>query len=236
MQRVFKKPNNSGRRPKMSNFQNNSRPRLSGAKFVPSDDPPVIAGQPWNSIIVDTSFALGTGSFAYFKLKELHACLLNQCGFNNAKSVEFEVRLQSVSLWSVETGNVQYSRLCVMIMDMFNDNSVELIRLDSNSMKNKYSKIGYYYPLSHSSAPIKVLPTSDAILISAQSSVAATGILHLKVLCRGLNAGFKINAEKWIRITVPSASLDDSDDNDDNDEFDKIDGIGNNLSNISISK
>lgn len=234
MQRVFKRT--TPRRPRGVGNNNNSLSnvhKLSGTKFIPSDDPPVISGQPWNSIIIDTSFSIGTGSFSFFKLKDLHACLLNQAGFNGSKSVEFEVRFQSVSLWSVETGSVQYSRLCVMVMDLFNDNAVELVRLDSNSMKNKYAKIGYHYPLSHSSAPIKVMSTAgDATIISAQSSVAATGVLHIKILWRGLNAGFKISSEKWVRFRpdrfdlAVSPQSDDDDDDNISQEFDKMSGIG----------
>lgn len=240
MQRVFKKSNSISRRPRgVSGNSQSDRNRLSGSKFIPSDDPPVISGQPWNSIVIDTSFIIGTGSFSYFKFKDLHACLLNQAGFNGAKSVDFEVRFQSVSLWSVETGDVQHSRLCVMIMDLFNDNSVELVRLDSNSMRNKYSKVGYNYPLSHSSAPIKVMSISDAVIISAQSSVAATGVIHLRVLWRGLNAGFKISSEKWVKFNMPSSFTiprsSDGQDDDESIEYDRlVDGIGKQVTDIIL--
>lgn len=211
MRRVFrsKSGNSNSNSNRSSVSRNNSSNKLTGNKFIPSDDPPVLAGQPWNNIVIDTSFNIPSGNWSYFKISDLYKCLLNQCGFNGGSNIVFECRFLSVSLWAAETAQnastMTYARLCVMVMDLIHDNSVELIRLESNAVRNKFAKVGYHYPLTVSSAPIKVGAKLETILIASQTNTECSGIMHMKVLWRGANAGFKagIFVERWIRFDPP---------------------------------
>lgn len=192
MQRAFKpKP-----RVKRSNKTSNGGVvSLSGSKFIPSDDPPVLTGQPWNSIIIDTNFSVPVGNWTYFKFDDLYKCLINQCGFNNANNIQFEVRFLNLAIWAAEQSqntNMTYARLCVMPMDVFNNNQIELTRLESNCVRNKFAKVGYNYPLNISSLPLVVNSETKTVIVSCQTSVQCMAILHLKILWRGAKSGFKV--------------------------------------------
>nr|QMI58124.1 ORF [Chaq-like virus]QMI58127.1 ORF [Chaq-like virus] len=216
MRRVFRgnATGNNNNRAKGNKVSVNGSSKLTGNKFVPSDDPPVLSGQPWNTIVIDTSLSIPTGNWSYFKISDLYKCLQNQCGFNSGSGIFFECRLLSVSLWAAEksqsVSTMTYTRLCVMVMDVVHDNSTELIRLESNAMRNKFAKAGYHYPITISSVPLKIDTNISTILVSAQASTQCEGILHLKVLWRGGAAGFKAGlfVERWVpfpRVRVSEA-------------------------------
>lgn len=191
---------------------------LAGAKFVPSDDPPVLIGQPWSNIVIDTGITFGTGTWSYYTGQELYKALLNQAGFNGSDKVSFEVRLLSISLWASEiqetASAMSYARICVMPMDVIHSGNIELTRLESNAMRNKFAKVGYHYPLSVSSVPILIASNSAQYILSHQSSTKAHGILHLKILWRGSNAGFKVDmfVSRYVGFRPPNPSVTDDDD------------------------
>lgn len=167
---------------------------LSGTKFSPSDEPPVLSGQPWNSITIDTDLTISAGAWSYFTVDSLYTALLNQAGFNGS-TVQFEARLTSVALWAnVETEKNTCARICVMPFDP--DNTVELTRLESNMMRNKYAKVGYVFPLTISSHPITLKASDSRVIVAAQASVSCKGIIHFKLLWRGAKTGFKSSSLK----------------------------------------
>lgn len=235
MRRVFRanyanngNNNNNSNRSRASTRSNGNN-KLAGSKFVPSDDPPVLSGQPWNVIVVDTSIDIVSGAWSYFTYSDLYKCLLNQCGFYGSTKVSFECRFQSFSLWAAEENSEKgfvYTRLCVMINDLLKDNSVELTRLESNAMRNKFAKAGYHYPLTISAVPFKITEAATTVIASIQTSSKCNGILHLKVLWRGAIAGFKagIYVERWFKFRPPSigSDLERFEDPDLDDEIEEI--------------
>jgi len=184
MQRTFKSKNGGGnrrQRPRVANV-------LSGGKFIPSDEPPVINGQPWNTIIVDTDLDVTTGTWVNFPSNVLFSGLQNQAGFSANKTVQFEVRYISISVWfSSDTA----SRFSMLPLNPIELNGVELARIESNTVKNKYAKVGYHYPLAVSSRPLSLDNKADVYLFSVQASAAGTALIHFKLLWRGSVAGFK---------------------------------------------
>lgn len=184
-----------------------TRDIVNGHSFIPSDDPPVINASPWCNIILTTDFKVAANAYTYFKVVDLSRILSNQAGFKDLDNkFGFEFRVQSLAVWA--TGQVStddYVRFALFPMNLMGSNTVELLRLDSNSVKNKFARVGYSYPSAHQSA---VFSTNgdNMTLFSCISSKATTVFLHYKVLWRGASQGFKVTfpITRYLAFDPPS--------------------------------
>lgn len=190
---------------------------LNGGKFIPSDDPPVITGCPWNSVIIDTTITLGK-TMGYFKQSDLKQAAISQLGFNDATKIDIEYRLISCSLWVYNyTAKSEFFRISVYPMSLVGDRGIELTRLESNAVKNKFAKVGYYYPLNHSSLVRTTSSSIDNELIAfIASENECSAFLHYKILWRGAKQGFAatilLQQLVWMPITLkPSRKIREDD-------------------------
>lgn len=185
-----KKGNKSGSTP------NRSSGNIMGMKIIPSDEPPVLTGQPWNSIIIDTDMEITANSFTSYTTDKLWESLTNQAGFHG-QNLTFEVRIDSIQVWAYEkhfdTSNVAYERFCFCPLNFLSGTGIEMTRIESNSVRNKFAKAGYKYPVTISTVPFTLSSDIKVALFSMSASVASKAIIHIRLLWRGANAGFKIN-------------------------------------------
>lgn len=181
---------------------------LNGGKFIPSDDPPVITGCPWNAVIIDTTITFGK-TMGYFKQSDLKKAATAQLGFNDTTKFDIEYRLISCSLWVYNyTAKSEFFRISVYPMSLVTgERGIELTRLESNAVKNKFAKIGYHYPLNHSSLVRTTSSTIDSELIAyVASEDGCSAFLHYKILWRGAKQGFAatilLQQLVWMPITL----------------------------------
>lgn len=166
---------------------------ITGGKFIPSDDPPVIVGSPWNNAVIIADLTFKVNTYKYFKQSDLVKIMRTQLGFSgdNVKA-NFEYKVKSLAVWAYPyTSGVtnEEFRISVLPMSIMSTNNVELDRLDSNSVRNKFAKVGYFYPVSHTTVPLSTSGT-DVTLVSYVSSKDVAGFLHFKLLWRGADQGF----------------------------------------------
>lgn len=206
--RVFRKskplsaPKSSGKRA--------SRDVLSGSSYTPSDDPPVINANPWSMITLTTDLKLVSNDYTYFKVSDLRNVLCAQTGFTGLDNkLGFEYRVQSLALWVIGQNQADsYIRMALFPMNLISSNEVELIRLDSNSVKNKFARVGYNYPLSHTTAVYSTNITPETVLFSTIATKASIAFLHYKILWRGANQGFKVTfpVTRYLKPKLPTSA------------------------------
>lgn len=193
---------NSNRAPRSNG---NGFKNFLGNKFIPSDDPPVINGSPWNHVTLDTTVTFGK-TLSYFKQSELKDALINQLGFRESTKVNFEYRLISCSLWAYNSGNsstTDYFRISVYPLSLIGPKGVELTRLESNGVKNKFAKVGYAYPITHTAQPFSTTSNDTELLAFISSEDTCSGFLHYKVMWRGANQGFATVVKHQFTMWVP---------------------------------
>lgn len=185
---------------------------LNGGKFIPSDDPPVITACPWNTVTIDTTVSLGK-TLGYFKQSDMLAVCINQLGFLDS-NVHFEYRLLSCSLWAYSSTKSDYFRISVFPMSMVGSRGIELTRLESNAVKNKFAKVGYHYPLNHTSLVCSTKSSDTELLAFVSSEEACSGFLHFKINWRGAKQGFATSVVnqhlKWVPLRFPGTRLSDN--------------------------
>lgn len=176
---------------------------LNGGKFIPSDDPPVITACPWNTVTIDTTVTFGK-TLGYFKQSDLKNACIAQLGFTDVVGVNFEYRLVSCSLWAYNnTPKTEFFRISAYPMSLIGDKGVELTRLESNAVKNKFAKIGYHYPMTHTSL-VKSTNSNDTELMAfVASEENCSGFLHFKIYWRGSRQGFASTVMRQHLVWVP---------------------------------
>lgn len=227
---MFKPRANNNNRSKRPNNSMNKRLNLElhGGKFIPSDDPPVTVSAPWNSAVIYAEVAFTAGTFSFFTTEDFIKYARTQLGFDikptdkikEIIAVDLEYRFQSISLWAYPNSDKasEQFRISVYPMNLFNDSAAttELTRLESNSMRNKFAKVGYTYPLSHSTAVISSTGKKLKV-VGYIANKKLLGIMHIKILWRGAIQGFSYS-ELFMRHVCAYPERSDSSVIDDDDD------------------
>lgn len=199
--RGLKRPNNNNANTRFQpRGSYNAPPRINiaGGVFQPSDEPPVITGSPWNSVTLETMIDVSSKS-TDVTVETVLTVMQNQLGFAG-KSVAFEFRPIAISTWfypiddsAMKNTNNMNMRCAMFPMNLsVGQNTVELTRVDSHTMRNKFGKCGYKYPITQSSVPISTTDAKKSIIVKLFCSIPGSVFLHFKILWRGASQGFQV--------------------------------------------
>lgn len=168
-----------------------------GYKTTPSENPPSFNGNPWNAATILCKMSPGANGSDTFKINQLRNVMKSQLGFTNLtdptepkSAMAFEIRFVSFSCWLIDS-TVNFRTLSVYPFDIINSTTsetTEFIRLDSNSGRNVFARVGYTYPLSFQAVPIDTVRYSNFHILRAAFS---SGVLEINfhILWRGSYTG-----------------------------------------------
>lgn len=203
---------------------------FSGKRTVPSEMPPVMTMEPWNTAtLVHRS---DVKSVVTVTVDTLRTIARNQLGFGNTDDtvenarIGFEFRIQSFSVWGVE-GKTLTVYPIDLIRATATGTQVELGRFDSVAMKNMYPRVGYVYPGAIRATPFST-SRDKTIKILVIKGDTGTIELHFHVLWRGAHSAELVRAFDFRRTDGTVGVRDDPSEA----SFQVIDNPGSRLSRL----
>lgn len=161
---------------------------ISGFKYTPSEMPPVITSQPWNSVVVMFQVTSST-ELQSLTLLDLKKKMRIQLGFNKVleANIEFDVRLESISMWAV----ADKTHLVMFPADYTRTDNIELSRVESHAQRNMYARVGFRFPAHISATPMSTRSTTKTVL-GYVSSVSSTCEIHVKLMWKGADTALAV--------------------------------------------
>lgn len=179
--------NTRGRR-RNGNSNSNFNP-LTGGRFIPTEMPPVIVTQPWNSATVmfqrNTSSVLNFTTFGDLK-KQMRV----QLGFTTAavETLDFDVRIESISMWA----NADKVHIVLYPANFIMSNAVEFSRVESHGQKNMFARVGFRFPAHISATPMSTSYSSNVNICGHVSTATSLCEMHIKILWKGASTALAI--------------------------------------------
>lgn len=157
---------------------------LSGGSYTPSEMPPVITAQPWNTMHLLVKISVESGDVKNFTFDDIKTHIINQAGFSgvNTASINFDIRVQSVAGWMQEVGHIS-----LYPFDFITGSAAEFSRIDSYAMKNMFARVGFVYPAHIQSSTFTTAKTGRTNIFGLAVTVAASVDICLHILWKGAN-------------------------------------------------
>lgn len=149
-----------------------------GKKLKPGPNPPAIVDTPWNSMVLQFT---GKGDTTVTGAK-LFPLLQAQAGFNAASGVGFDIKIQSVRVWSLTSG-MPIRLSCYGFTNTSSAAGGALCIVDDWPSRLAYAAVGYEFPASVQN--IVYSQDSDSKICHVDVAASNDFLAYFNILWRG---------------------------------------------------